>query len=148
MKKLISILLSCALIFSIVSTATFTSTAANEIHQVSFNGVVMPRPGEKPSDNYTKIGTGYTVSGPKWYEVTGESDLLLTDDSKFVAGKEYKISFVAWANSGYQFANVENPNIIWVGIVFCALFAHGILYDVPLSESYLLVWDYLIPTLN
>ena len=142
MKKLISILLSCALIFSIVSTATFTSTAANEIHQVSFNGVVMPRPGEKPSDNYTKIGTGYTVSGPKWYEVTGESDLLLTDDSKFVAGKEYKISFVAWANSGYQFANVENLTATIDGFTADVNQYQGRYTTAVVEVSYTFVCDY------
>lgn len=36
-------------------------------------------------------------------------------------------------------------NIIWIFIVICALFAQGILYSVDQTESYLLVWDYLIP---
>ncbi len=36
-------------------------------------------------------------------------------------------------------------NIIWILIVLCALFTQGILYSVDSSDSYLLVWDYLIP---
>lgn len=36
-------------------------------------------------------------------------------------------------------------NIIWVGIVLCALFAQGVLFTVDEADSYLLVWDYLIP---
>ncbi|WP_295723307.1 MATE family efflux transporter [uncultured Methanobrevibacter sp.] len=39
-------------------------------------------------------------------------------------------------------------NIIWVLIVICALFTQGLLYDVNQSESYLLVWDYLIPIIT
>ena len=36
-------------------------------------------------------------------------------------------------------------NIIWFLIVLCALFSQGILYSVDSSNSYILVWDYLIP---
>ena len=36
-------------------------------------------------------------------------------------------------------------NIIWFFIVICAIFAQGILYSVDQANSYLLVWDYLIP---
>ena len=36
-------------------------------------------------------------------------------------------------------------NIIWVLIVICAFFAQGLLYTVDSSNSYVLVWDYLIP---
>ena len=36
-------------------------------------------------------------------------------------------------------------NIIWVGIVLCALFAQGVLFTVDEADSYILVWDYLIP---
>lgn len=36
-------------------------------------------------------------------------------------------------------------NIIWILIVLCTLFTQGILYSVDSSDSYLLVWDYLIP---
>ena len=36
-------------------------------------------------------------------------------------------------------------NIIWFFIVLCALFTQGIVYSVDQANSYLLVWDYLIP---
>lgn len=36
-------------------------------------------------------------------------------------------------------------NIIWILIVLCALFTQGLLYSVDSSDSYLLIWDYLIP---
>ena len=36
-------------------------------------------------------------------------------------------------------------NIIWILIVICALFTQGLLYSVDSSNSYILVWDYLIP---
>lgn len=36
-------------------------------------------------------------------------------------------------------------NIIWVGIVLCTLFAQGVLFTVDEADSYILVWDYLIP---
>ena len=36
-------------------------------------------------------------------------------------------------------------NIIWIFIVICALFAQGILYSVDQADSYILIWDYLIP---
>ena len=36
-------------------------------------------------------------------------------------------------------------NVIWVFIVICTLFAQGLLYSVDQADSYLLVWDYLIP---
>ena len=36
-------------------------------------------------------------------------------------------------------------NIVWVGIVLCALFAQGVLFTVDEADSYILVWDYLIP---
>ncbi|WP_323737578.1 MATE family efflux transporter (plasmid) [Methanosphaera sp. ISO3-F5] len=36
-------------------------------------------------------------------------------------------------------------NIIWFFIVICAIFARGILFNVTPADSYLLVWDYLIP---
>lgn len=39
-------------------------------------------------------------------------------------------------------------NIIWIFIVICTLFTQGILYSVDQSESYLLVWDYLIPIIT
>jgi len=36
-------------------------------------------------------------------------------------------------------------NIIWILIVLCAFFTQGVLYSVDSSNSYVLVWDYLIP---
>ena len=36
-------------------------------------------------------------------------------------------------------------NIIWFLIVICALFAQGIIYSLDQAQSYILVWDYLIP---
>jgi len=36
-------------------------------------------------------------------------------------------------------------NIIWILIVICVFFTKGLLYTVDSSESYILVWDYLIP---
>ena len=38
-------------------------------------------------------------------------------------------------------------NIIWFFIVLCALFTQGIVYSVNQTDSYLLVWDYLIPVI-
>ena len=39
-------------------------------------------------------------------------------------------------------------NIIWFFIVLCALFTQGIVYSVDQANSYLLVWDYLIPIIT
>ncbi|WP_407409608.1 MATE family efflux transporter [Methanobrevibacter sp.] len=36
-------------------------------------------------------------------------------------------------------------NIIWILIVLCAFFTQGVLYSVDSADSYVLVWDYLIP---
>lgn len=36
-------------------------------------------------------------------------------------------------------------NIIWILIVLCAFFTQGLLYSVDSADSYVLVWDYLIP---
>lgn len=36
-------------------------------------------------------------------------------------------------------------NMVWVAIVICALFAQGILFYIDKSDSYILVFDYLIP---
>ena len=39
-------------------------------------------------------------------------------------------------------------NIIWIFIVICTLFAQGILYSVDQADSYILIWDYLIPIIT
>jgi len=110
MKKVLSLFLSLVMLTSITAGLTFSAEAATEIKQVSFSGVVTPKPGLNPSYDYSQIGNGFSVgkvggSELNWFEVTSSYDVLLTSDSKFVAGKKYKVSFVAWANSGYQFAN-------------------------------------------
>lgn len=36
-------------------------------------------------------------------------------------------------------------NVIWVAVVFCLLFANGILFYLNKTSSYILVFDYLVP---
>ncbi len=116
MKKVVSLMLSLVMLLSVTAGLSFTAEAATEIKQVSFGGVITPKPGLNPSYNYSIIGNGFSigkVSGNElnWYEVnTSGYDVLLASDSKFVAGKKYKVSFVAWANSGYQFAAASSLN--------------------------------------
>ena len=59
--------------------------------------------------------------------------------SRFMGADDYESAYNALIHG------LILSNIIWVFIVICTLFAQGILYSVDQSDSYLLVWDYLIP---
>ena len=59
--------------------------------------------------------------------------------SRFMGADDYESAYNALIHG------LILSNIIWVFIVICTLFAQGILYSIDQSDSYLLVWDYLIP---
>ena len=59
--------------------------------------------------------------------------------SRFIGSGDYESAYNALIH-GMILANV-----VWVVIVFCALFANGILFYIDQSESYILIFDYLIP---
>ena len=59
--------------------------------------------------------------------------------SRFMGADDYESAYNALIHG------LILSNIIWVFIVICTLFAQGIFYSVDQSDSYLLVWDYLIP---
>ena len=62
--------------------------------------------------------------------------------SRFMGAGDYDSAYNALIH-GLIFST-----IVWVLIVISAIFAQGLLYDVNQSESYLLVWDYLIPIIT
>lgn len=62
--------------------------------------------------------------------------------SRFMGAGDYDSAYNALIH-GLIFST-----IVWVLIVISTIFAQGILYDVDQSESYLLVWDYLIPIIT
>ena len=59
--------------------------------------------------------------------------------SRFIGAGDYESAYNAMIHG------ILIANIIWVLILICALFTQGILYSVDQAESYILVWDYLIP---
>ena len=111
MKKLLSFVLSLVMIFSVMAGFDFTVQAATSINNITIQEVTIPRPGAKPSTTWSKTGVSWEADGIKWYEVpTSGYDIPLSSDSKFVAGKKYKVSVVAWANSSYEFAAPSSLN--------------------------------------
>lgn len=61
--------------------------------------------------------------------------------SRFIGSGDYESSYNALIHG------MLLSNIIWVVIVLCALFAKGILYYINQADSYVLVFDYMIPLL-
>lgn len=61
--------------------------------------------------------------------------------SRFIGSGDYESSYNALIHG------MLLSNIIWVVIVLCALFAQGILYYINQTDSYVLVFDYMIPLL-
>lgn len=61
--------------------------------------------------------------------------------SRFIGSGDYESSYNALIHG------MLLSNIIWVVIVLCALFAQGILYYINQADSYVLVFDYMIPLL-
>lgn len=59
--------------------------------------------------------------------------------SRFIESGDYESAYNALIH-GMILANV-----IWVIIVLCLLFANGILFYLDKAESYILVFDYLVP---
>ena len=59
--------------------------------------------------------------------------------SRFIGSGDYESSYNALIHG------MILSNIIWVVVVLCALFTKGILYYVNQSDSYILVFDYMIP---
>ena len=111
MKKVLSIFLSVVMLLSVLSGLSFTAQAATQVNSITIQGVVIPRPGATPSTNWSKTGVSWKADAIKWYEVPSSGyDVPLSSDSKFVEGKKYKASFVAWANTGYDFAAISSIN--------------------------------------
>jgi len=109
--KGLSLFLCFVMLFSLTTGLTFTAQAATEINSITIQEVVLPRPGATPSENWSKTGVSWKSDAIKWYEVPSEGyDIPLSSDTKFIAGKNYKVSFVAWAESGYDFAPVDSIN--------------------------------------
>jgi putative MATE family efflux protein len=59
--------------------------------------------------------------------------------SRFIGSGDYESAYNALIHG------MILSNVIWVIIVLCALFANGILFYIDQSESYILIFDYLIP---
>lgn len=59
--------------------------------------------------------------------------------SRFIGSGDYENAYNALIHG------LILANIVWIGIVICALFAQGILFYVDKSESYILIFDYLLP---
>ena len=105
MNKFLAMFLSLAMLFSIAAGLSFTAKAATSINSITIQEVVLPRPGATPSAKWSKTGVSWNADGIKWYEVPNSGyDIELSSDAKFVEGKKYKASFVAWANTGYEFS--------------------------------------------
>ncbi len=105
-KKLLSLFMFLVMLFSVTAEASFPAKAATLINSITIQEVGIPYPGESPSTNWSKTSTSWNADAINWYEVPDSGyDIPLSGDSKFVEGKKYKVSFVAWANSGYDFAS-------------------------------------------
>ncbi len=59
--------------------------------------------------------------------------------SRFIGSGDYESAYNSLLHG------VILSNIIWIAIVFCLLFAEGILFYLDKSDSYILVFDYLAP---
>lgn len=59
--------------------------------------------------------------------------------SRFIGSGDYENAYNALIHG------LILANIVWIGIVICALFAQGILFYVDKSESYILIFDYMLP---
>ena len=59
--------------------------------------------------------------------------------SRFIGSGDYESAYNALIHG------MILSNVIWAIIVLCALFANGILFYIDQSESYIFIFDYLIP---
>ena len=59
--------------------------------------------------------------------------------SRFIGSDDYENAYNALIHG------LIIANLVWICIVICAFFAQGILFYVDPSESYILIFDYLLP---
>ncbi|WP_296894081.1 MATE family efflux transporter [uncultured Methanobrevibacter sp.] len=59
--------------------------------------------------------------------------------SRFIGSGDYESSYNALIHG------IILANILWVGVVICMIFAHGILFHFNSLDSYILTFDYLMP---
>ena len=114
MKKIIALIISVIMIFSVMPLSAF---AAEILSVIEIGDISEPVPGQTP-DYVATYGSGYNFTttfdnqnmkyGIAWVDITTGTAKSMTSTDVFQVGHKYRVAVVVKAQSGYLFSKTDN----------------------------------------